>query len=200
MIVVSSPSEYHLLDVTRRYWVIAVVPYLLYAFVVDHSVEDCKKIYKACIQDLNSTLDPDFNQIPVALAMWNQVGSECRILFHRRAVMSKDFVYRSYSCPAYSNLCLFQSEQYAASVPYFFSSRVDCISAIRRHVSNAWYDARHFRGCLEMSPSFFLPVLPFVKPPFVSTSYLILLPILNSILGSRSLLPYVQTPLRTPSR
>ncbi|PPQ79408.1 hypothetical protein CVT25_002678 [Psilocybe cyanescens] len=40
-----------------RYWVIIVVPYLLYCFVVDHSRETCERIYK----------------IPVALAMWNQL-------------------------------------------------------------------------------------------------------------------------------
>ncbi|KAJ6609373.1 hypothetical protein B0H10DRAFT_2166352 [Mycena sp. CBHHK59/15] len=44
-----------------RYWVIAVVPYLLYCFVMDHSLGTCQKIYK----------------VPVALALWNQVGSEC---------------------------------------------------------------------------------------------------------------------------
>ncbi|KAJ7040288.1 hypothetical protein C8F04DRAFT_1083059 [Mycena alexandri] len=47
-----------------RYWVIAVVPYLLYSFVMDHSLETCQKIYK----------------IPVALALWNQVGSESKHL------------------------------------------------------------------------------------------------------------------------
>jgi hypothetical protein len=50
-----------LLIIGGRYWVIAVVPYLLYCFVMDHSLETCQKIYK----------------VPVALAMWNQVGSEC---------------------------------------------------------------------------------------------------------------------------
>jgi hypothetical protein len=30
-----------------RYWVIAVVPYLLYCFVMDHSLETCQTIYKA---------------------------------------------------------------------------------------------------------------------------------------------------------
>ena len=28
------------------YWVITVVPYLLYCFVVDHSLSTCRKIYK----------------------------------------------------------------------------------------------------------------------------------------------------------
>ena len=29
-----------------RYWVIAVVPYLLYAFVNNHSLETCQRIYR----------------------------------------------------------------------------------------------------------------------------------------------------------
>lgn len=29
-----------------RYWVITVVPYLLYCFVVNHSRETCERIYK----------------------------------------------------------------------------------------------------------------------------------------------------------
>ena len=30
----------------HRYWVITVVPYLLYAFVNNHSLETCQRIYK----------------------------------------------------------------------------------------------------------------------------------------------------------
>ncbi|KAJ7109882.1 hypothetical protein C8R44DRAFT_842378 [Mycena epipterygia] len=52
---------HQLTSLMNSYWVIAVVPYLLYCFVMDHSLETCQKIYK----------------IPVALALWNQVGSEC---------------------------------------------------------------------------------------------------------------------------
>ncbi|KAI0304576.1 hypothetical protein BC826DRAFT_1300 [Russula brevipes] len=57
-----------------RYWVITVVPYLLYAFVNNHSLETCKKIYK----------------IPVALAMWNQVGSESVLLIRTYAFFNRN--------------------------------------------------------------------------------------------------------------
>ncbi|KAK7063944.1 hypothetical protein R3P38DRAFT_2821379 [Favolaschia claudopus] len=57
-----------------RYWVIAVVPYLLYCFVSDHSLETCQKIYK----------------IPVALAMWNQVGSESVLLIRTYAFFNRN--------------------------------------------------------------------------------------------------------------
>ncbi|KAJ3808813.1 hypothetical protein EV368DRAFT_75690 [Lentinula lateritia] len=57
-----------------RYWVIAVVPYLLYAFVKDHSRETCEKIYR----------------IPVALAMWNQVGSESVLLIRTYAFFNRN--------------------------------------------------------------------------------------------------------------
>jgi hypothetical protein len=36
----------HLLVNIYRYWVITVVPYLLYAFVNNHSLETCQRIYK----------------------------------------------------------------------------------------------------------------------------------------------------------
>ena len=36
----------------RRYWVITVVPYLLYAFVNNHTLETCQRIYK-----VNTTSD-----------------------------------------------------------------------------------------------------------------------------------------------
>ncbi|KAA1467941.1 hypothetical protein DENSPDRAFT_833119 [Dentipellis sp. KUC8613] len=57
-----------------RYWVIAVVPYLLYAFVINHSVEECQRIYK----------------VPVALAMWNQVGSESVLLIRTYAFFNRN--------------------------------------------------------------------------------------------------------------
>ncbi|KAJ3721753.1 hypothetical protein C8R42DRAFT_702822 [Lentinula raphanica] len=57
-----------------RYWVIAVVPYLLYAFVKDHSSDTCHKIYR----------------IPVALAMWNQVGSESVLLIRTYAFFNRN--------------------------------------------------------------------------------------------------------------
>ncbi|KAJ7459091.1 hypothetical protein B0H11DRAFT_2060397 [Mycena galericulata] len=57
-----------------RYWVIAVVPYLLYCFVMDHSLETCQKIYK----------------IPVALALWNQVGSESVLLIRTYAFFNRN--------------------------------------------------------------------------------------------------------------
>ncbi|KDR85774.1 hypothetical protein GALMADRAFT_1325360 [Galerina marginata CBS 339.88] len=73
--IISLPREYRFVWRTHwtpvkmaylfcRYWVIIVVPYLLYCFVVDHPKATCERIYK----------------IPVALAMWNQVGSECNRL------------------------------------------------------------------------------------------------------------------------
>ncbi|KAG9019820.1 hypothetical protein FRB90_005968 [Tulasnella sp. 427] len=43
-----------------RYWVLLVVPYVLWVFTQDHSLEACMKLYKS----------------PVALAMWNQLWAE----------------------------------------------------------------------------------------------------------------------------
>ncbi|KAK1233679.1 hypothetical protein PQX77_003174 [Marasmius sp. AFHP31] len=58
----------------HRYWVIAVVPYLLFCFVAEHSRETCEKIYR----------------FPVALAMWNQVGSESVLLIRTYAFFNRN--------------------------------------------------------------------------------------------------------------
>ncbi|KAF4604909.1 hypothetical protein EYR40_003692 [Pleurotus pulmonarius] len=57
-----------------RYWVIAVVPYLLYCFVMDHPKETCERIFR----------------IPVGLAMWNQVGSESVLLIRTYAFFNRN--------------------------------------------------------------------------------------------------------------
>lgn len=57
-----------------RYWVITVVPYLLFCFVVDHSRVTCERIYK----------------IPVGLAMWNQVGSQSVLLIRTYAFFNRN--------------------------------------------------------------------------------------------------------------
>ncbi|KAJ3511005.1 hypothetical protein NMY22_g15794 [Coprinellus aureogranulatus] len=83
--IISLPREYRFVWRTRwtpvklaylfcRYWVITVVPYLLYCFVVDHSRETCERIFR----------------IPVALAMWNQVGSEFVLLIRTYAFFSRN--------------------------------------------------------------------------------------------------------------
>ncbi|KAF9567751.1 hypothetical protein CPC08DRAFT_757984 [Agrocybe pediades] len=83
--IISLPREYRFVWRTHwtpvkiaylfcRYWVITVVPYLLFCFVVDHSRETCERIYK----------------IPVALAMWNQVGSESVLLIRTYAFFSRN--------------------------------------------------------------------------------------------------------------
>ncbi|KAF9479410.1 hypothetical protein BDN70DRAFT_932567 [Pholiota conissans] len=83
--IISLPREFRFVWKTRwtpvklaylfcRYWVIVVVPYLLFCFVVDHSLETCQRIYK----------------IPVALAMWNQVGSESVLLIRTYAFFSRN--------------------------------------------------------------------------------------------------------------
>ncbi|KAI0036597.1 hypothetical protein K488DRAFT_29210, partial [Vararia minispora EC-137] len=57
-----------------RYWVIAVVPYLLYCFVMDHPRETCERIYP----------------IPVTLATWNQVGAEAVLLIRTYAFFNRN--------------------------------------------------------------------------------------------------------------
>ncbi|KAF8634974.1 hypothetical protein AX15_000697 [Amanita polypyramis BW_CC] len=83
--IISLPREYRFIWKTHwtpvkvaylfcRYWVITVVPYLLYCFVIDHPISTCRKIYK----------------IPVGLAMWNQVGSESVLLIRTYAFFNRN--------------------------------------------------------------------------------------------------------------
>ncbi|KAJ7786654.1 hypothetical protein B0H16DRAFT_1756396 [Mycena metata] len=72
--LVSRSTRTHSRRAPHSYWVIAVVPYLLYSFVMDHSLEVCQKIYK----------------IPVALALWNQVGSESVLLIRTYAFFNRN--------------------------------------------------------------------------------------------------------------
>ncbi|KAI0347671.1 hypothetical protein BDW22DRAFT_1423954 [Trametopsis cervina] len=57
-----------------RYWVIAVVPYLLWAFCTNHTLEECQRLYR----------------IPVALAMWNQVASEIILVIRTYAFFNRN--------------------------------------------------------------------------------------------------------------
>ncbi|KJA28378.1 hypothetical protein HYPSUDRAFT_697811 [Hypholoma sublateritium FD-334 SS-4] len=101
--IISLPREYRFVWRTRwtavkiaylfcRYWVITVVPYLLYCFVADHSLETCQRIYK----------------IPVALAMWNQVGSESVLLIRTYAFFSRNIYVLCFLVSALSGVVAYQ--------------------------------------------------------------------------------------------
>ncbi|KAI0937193.1 hypothetical protein AcV5_005150 [Taiwanofungus camphoratus] len=57
-----------------RYWVLIVVPYLLWAFCSNHPLSTCQRIYK----------------IPVSLAMWNQVSAETILLIRTYAFFNRN--------------------------------------------------------------------------------------------------------------
>ncbi|KAG2022913.1 hypothetical protein CC2G_000629 [Coprinopsis cinerea AmutBmut pab1-1] len=101
--IISLPREYRFVWRTRwtpvklaylfcRYWVITVVPYLLYCFVVDHPRAKCEKIFK----------------IPVALAMWNQVGSEFVLLIRTYAFFSRNVYVLWFLLSALSGVVAYQ--------------------------------------------------------------------------------------------
>ena len=102
-----------LFDFLFSYWVLAVGCFLLYCFVNDHSLELCLKIYKVGVRHHPRREYPrEFTcyttQIPVALAMWNQLGSE-GIDRHSRL---RNLTLSPQSCSrlTYSHIRLFQSE------------------------------------------------------------------------------------------
>ncbi|KAJ7597478.1 hypothetical protein C8J56DRAFT_1108633 [Mycena floridula] len=74
------------------YWVIGVVPYLLFCFVNDHTWETCQRIYR----------------IPVALAMWNQVGSESVLLIRTYAFFNRNFYVLLFLIAALSGVVAYQ--------------------------------------------------------------------------------------------
>ncbi|KIM47445.1 hypothetical protein M413DRAFT_22112 [Hebeloma cylindrosporum] len=101
--IISLPREYRFVWRTHwtpvkiaylfcRYWVITVVPYLLYCFVVDHPRATCERIYK----------------IPVALAMWNQVGSESVLLIRTYAFFSRNVYVLMFLLSALSGMVAYQ--------------------------------------------------------------------------------------------
>ncbi|CCL98088.1 uncharacterized protein FIBRA_00082 [Fibroporia radiculosa] len=57
-----------------RYWVLAVGPVLLWAFVSNHSWQTCERIYR----------------IPVAMAMWNQAAAETILLIRTYAFFNRN--------------------------------------------------------------------------------------------------------------
>ncbi|TFL03570.1 hypothetical protein BDV98DRAFT_564433 [Pterulicium gracile] len=75
-----------------RYWVIFVVPYLLYCFVNDHPREECERIFR----------------IPVALAMWNQVGSEVVLLIRTYAFFNRNNYLLAFLCCSVAGLIAYQ--------------------------------------------------------------------------------------------
>ncbi|PFH52225.1 hypothetical protein AMATHDRAFT_57149 [Amanita thiersii Skay4041] len=101
--IISLPREYRFIWKTHwtpvkiaylfcRYWIITVVPYLLYCFVIDHPAATCQKIYK----------------IPVGLAMWNQVGSESVLLIRTYAFFNRNVYVLWFLLSALSGVVAYQ--------------------------------------------------------------------------------------------
>ncbi|KAF9778254.1 hypothetical protein BJ322DRAFT_507524 [Thelephora terrestris] len=75
-----------------RYWVLAVGCFLLFCFVNDHTLEMCHKIYK----------------IPVALAMWNQLGSEVVLLIRTYAFFNRNVYLLSFLIACLGGIVAYQ--------------------------------------------------------------------------------------------
>ena len=143
------------------YWVITVVPYLLYCFVVDHSRETCERIYKVGLFSFawSQVLTTLLFKIPVALAMWNQVGSECRFSRHKESELITEVDWHV-SCPPHTHVCVFQQECIRPMVLGFSFIRSCCISALCGHNPDALY------------VSFFLSSIPYTeKMPLFSVAF-----------------------------
>ncbi|KZT74948.1 hypothetical protein DAEQUDRAFT_14666 [Daedalea quercina L-15889] len=75
-----------------RYWVLITVPYLLWAFVVQHPLETCEKVYR----------------IPVMLAMWNQAAAEIILLIRTYAFFNRNSYMLAFLVAALSGVIAFQ--------------------------------------------------------------------------------------------
>ncbi|KAF5368327.1 hypothetical protein D9758_002220 [Tetrapyrgos nigripes] len=120
--LISLPREYRFVWKTHwtpvkmaylfcRYWVIAVVPYLLYAFVGDHPTQTCERIFKVDRSfrlRIHSQTHPSSSQIPVALAMWNQVGSESVLLIRTYAFFNRNVYVLAFLISCISGVIAYQ--------------------------------------------------------------------------------------------
>ncbi|KAJ7610802.1 hypothetical protein FB45DRAFT_941665 [Roridomyces roridus] len=105
-----------------RYWVIVVVPYLLYCFVVNHPLETCQKIYK----------------IPVALALWNQVGSESVLLIRTYAFFNRNVYVLWFLLSAMAGVVAYQiyvdtSQMLLLPAPFILTGNGPCFPMSKPH-------------------------------------------------------------------
>lgn len=179
------------------YWIIVVVPYLLYAFVTNHTQEVCEKIYK-----VSSHHRPHakiylcrFSQIPVALAMWNQVGSECQSLFLPtiQILIRENISSRS----AHSYICFLQSQRVPSSGTRLCLGWCSCVPALRGRLTNDPLVKLKYVSV----PSLFTVriVLAFVTPPYVSGECAKSIKHSHHNSGPGTLFPSVETTLRAPT-
>ncbi|KZV62244.1 hypothetical protein PENSPDRAFT_618164 [Peniophora sp. CONT] len=92
--ILSFKKEYHLiwksqwtlvkgLYIFTRYWVLLVLPWVLWCYAVDHDQNTCNHVYRS----------------PVALAMWNQAGAEAILLVRTYAYYNRNkYVLAVLSC------------------------------------------------------------------------------------------------------
>ncbi|KAI0784734.1 hypothetical protein C8Q75DRAFT_778697 [Abortiporus biennis] len=103
-----------------RYWVIAVIPYLLWAFCTDHDLEECEKIF----------------QIPVGLAMWNQVSAEVILLIRTYAFFGRNVYMLALLIAALSGVVAYQLYVVVSRItlfPFLGSSFGPCLPMSKPH-------------------------------------------------------------------
>jgi Family of unknown function (DUF6533) len=189
-----------MLKPNARYWVIAVVPYLLYSFVMDHSLETCQKIFRVSITIIlrDSFGLSIFLQIPVALAMWNQVGSECQFC-------SPSWLIPALISSIYSAVLLIRTYAFFNRNVYvllFLISAIGGVVSYQLYVDSSQMLRSYWLLFQRFPRSLWSLVLPFVNPPFVSTVAIEKTPYSpNRIgVGPRTLFSYVETAFCAPTR
>ena len=110
----------------------------------------------------NQVLNTILFKIPVALAMWNQVGSECKLSRHWKSVFNAEADWHT-SCPPHTHVCVFQQERIRPMVLGFSFIRSCCIPALCGYNPDALYVSFFLQLLLTLKECLRL-VLPFVKP------------------------------------
>lgn len=120
------------------YWVIVVVPYLLYAFVTNHTQEVCEKIYKAsihCHPDAMTHLT--FVVLRRSQSPWRcgtKLDQNVRLSFLPTVqIQTKE---NTFSRSAHSYICFLQPKRISSSGAHLCPIWRGCIPALRGRVTN----------------------------------------------------------------
>lgn len=148
------------------YWVIVVVPYLLYAFVTNHTQEVCEKIYKVnahrCLHANTYLCRVDADPSRVGDVEPSRVRVSVLISPHD----SNSDLKNNSSCSAHSYICFLQSQCVPSCGARLCPGWCGCIPALRGRITNDT-SVKLIYSFLPWSFTFII-VLAFVTPPYVS--------------------------------
>lgn len=103
-----------------RYWVLTVVPFILFVFVTNHSAEKCNTLFR----------------YPVALATWNQAGAEVVLLIRTYAFFNRNIYILVLLCMGLGGVLSYQLYVIIAQMiplPFIAADTGPCLPQSRPH-------------------------------------------------------------------